>query len=259
VLTLPGGVDPDEYVQQHGIESYRRLADSAPTYFHWLADMARSKFDLQTGEGRAQAFQFLWPSLQRVQDKLERAALAGEVSAYLGLDPQLIREQFRRAVPDSEAIKRVTAISSSIPSNEKLLLNCVLKNEEARAAVLHYFAESGIPSNLQLKDIFGAMLAMRAGNRSFSLAELVDRLQERDQKIVSELSFEDGGIDGNDATAQALGCLQALEARSVEQRCADLRRRIRQAEGEGKLEEALRLTDELERTKGGHGVRRQVS
>ena len=247
VLTLPADADPDEFIQQQGVEAYGRLADSAPTYFRWLADVARAKFDMQGAEGRVQAFQFLWPSLQRVHDKLERAALVNEISSYLGIDPQLIREQFRRAAPDEGAIRRAAAISSSVPPNERLLLSCILQSEDARSAVLHYLGQSGIPANLQLKNIFEAMLAMRNGGSPFTLTTLVDRLQDRDQKIVGELTFQDASIDPESATAQAIHCLKALEMKSVDDQRAALRRRIRDVEHEGKLEEALRLADELQK------------
>jgi len=247
ILTLPGDADPDEFIQQQGVDNYRRLADSAPTYFRWLADVARAKFDMQSAEGRVQAFHFLLPSLQRVHDKLERAALVNEVSSYLGIDPQLIREQFRRASPDEGAIRRVAAISSSVPPNERLLLSCILQSEDARSAVLHYLGQGGVPGNLQLKSIFETMLAMRSGGSAFTLATLIDRLHERDQKIVGELTFQDASIDSQSATAQAIHCLKALEIKSIDDQRSILRRRIRDVENEGRLEEALRLADELQK------------
>jgi len=91
------------------------------------------------------------------------------------------------------------------------------------------------------------MLAMRNGGSPFTLTTLVDRLQDRDQKIVGELTFQDASIDPESATAQAIHCLKALEMKSVDDQRAALRRRIRDVEHEGKLEEALRLADELQK------------
>ena len=49
VLEVPNGLDPDEYIQQNGVDAYRKLLDIAPSYFHWLADRTRTKFDTQYG------------------------------------------------------------------------------------------------------------------------------------------------------------------------------------------------------------------
>ena len=91
------------------------------------------------------------------------------------------------------------------------------------------------------------MLAMRSGGSAFTLATLIDRLHERDQKIVGELTFQDASIDSQSATAQAIHCLKALEIKSIDDQRSILRRRIRDVENEGKLEEALRLADELQK------------
>ena len=97
VLALDGGLDPDDYVKQNGVEAYRAKLDAAPGYFHWLADRVRSKFDMKTSEGRVDAFKLLLPAVQRIPDKLERAAVASDLAGYLGVDPGLVLDQFKRA------------------------------------------------------------------------------------------------------------------------------------------------------------------
>jgi hypothetical protein len=49
------------------------------------------------------------------------------------------------------------------------------------------------------------------------------------------------------AAGQALQCLKALEKKNEEDHRTELRRRIRSAESDGNLQEALRLADELRR------------
>ncbi len=94
VLELEGDLDPDEYVKQHGAETYRARLEKAPSYFHWLADRARKKFDMRTVEGRMQGFKFVAPAIQRIADRLERFAVANDVANYLGVDEKLVRDHF---------------------------------------------------------------------------------------------------------------------------------------------------------------------
>ena len=96
VLDIPGEFDPDEYIQQNGADAYRKLLDNAASYFHWLADRIRNKFDMGTVEGRVDAFKFLWPTIQQVSDRLERSAIADEIAGYLNLDRDTIRQQFKK-------------------------------------------------------------------------------------------------------------------------------------------------------------------
>ncbi len=104
VLTLDDGLDPDEYVKEKGAEAYRAKLDGASGYFHWLADRARAKFDMRMAEGRMDAFKFLMPSIQKISDELERAAIANDVAGYLGVDPGLVLDRFRKAANERRTV-----------------------------------------------------------------------------------------------------------------------------------------------------------
>ncbi|HEX3685039.1 MAG TPA: DNA primase [Bryobacteraceae bacterium] len=246
VLTIPGGLDPDEYIQQNGVEAYQRLLADAASYFHWLADRAREKFDMRTAEGRVDAFKFILPSIEQVHDPVERSAIANEMAANLNVDRDVIRQSLRRST-SAEPASRAPQVASAIPPNEKLLLASLLISPEARAAIKHYLAGTNILHILELRSIFETALALDAESIAFSLEALASRLEPRLQRIVTEVSFSDLGIGEADAAQQALHCLRALETKSVNVQCEALRRRIRESEQGGNLAEAMRLTDELDK------------
>src|SRR5580692_10161235 len=123
VLALDGGLDPDEYVKQNGTAVYLAKLDSASTYFHWLADRARQKFDMRGSDGRMEAFKFLLPSVQKIGDRLERAAIANDLAGYLGVDAGLVLDQFKKAATDRRAPQKAVAKAVTIPAIESILLN----------------------------------------------------------------------------------------------------------------------------------------
>jgi DNA primase len=248
VLAIPGGLDPDEYIQQNGADGYRRLLEAAESYFHWLADRARSKFDLHSAEGRTDAFKFMAPAIQQVHDRLERAAIASEVAEYLNIDREVIRQTFQRSAPPAET-KKTVDLSSAVPPNEKLLIASLLASAEARAAIQHFLSNSEILPLLELRSIFEAALAIASENAPFSLDTLTGRLDTRHQRILADISFADFGIQEENAAEQALHCLRALESKWIAAKCQILKRQIRELEQQGKLEEALNLADELNKLK----------
>ena len=142
VLTLDGGLDPDEYVKQNGADAYRNKLDHASTYFHWLADRARAKFDMRSSDGRMQAFKFLLQSVQKVSDKLERAAIAHDLAGYLGVEPGLVLDQFKKAAADRRAPAAAAPATSPVPALERMLVNALLSSEAARDEVLPQLPES---------------------------------------------------------------------------------------------------------------------
>jgi len=244
VLEIPGGLDPDEYVQQNGGEAFRILTEGAVSYFHWLAERARSKFDMRTAEGRVDGFRMIAPAIQQVNDRLERATIANEIAEYLNADRDIVRQVLRRDL-NSQSLAKPNRSTSSIPLNEKLLLSCLLMSEEARSSICHYLFSSDLLPLLELRSIFEAVLVLNAEGVTFSPDAIENRLEPRLQEIFADLTFSDLGISEENATEQALHCLRALESKSVVVKCNSLKRQIRQLEQEGKFEDALMLVDEL--------------
>ncbi|MBV9035998.1 MAG: DNA primase [Acidobacteriaceae bacterium] len=247
VLRVPGGLDPDEYIQQHGADAYAKLLDGAESFFYWLAGRAREKFDMRTAEGRADAFKYISPALQHVADRVERGAIANELAEYLNVDRETIRENLGRS-PAAQLPKK-RSLPASVPPNEKLLLACLLSSHDARLAIKQYLLQSNMLHLLELKSIFEAVLAADEAGGGFSMERVSEQLDSRMGKILAELSFSDLAITEENAPQMALSCLSALEAKAWEKAREDIRRQIRELEGAGKLEEAFRLADELNKMK----------
>jgi DNA primase len=248
VLEIPGGLDPDEYIQQNGPEAYQNLLDSAGSYFHWLADRARTKFDMRTAEGRVDAFKFLTPAIQLVSDRVERAAIANELAAYLNVDRDVVRQSFRRT-SGPEIAPRPRETSSAIPPNEKLLLACLLSDQHARTAIEQYLLNSDVLELLELRGIFETVLALDREGMPFSIEAVASRLEPRLQQVLNDVSFSDLRIDEETAVEQALYCMKALDSKFASAQRDFLRRRIRELEQQGNIEEALRCTAELDEWK----------
>ncbi|MBV9762510.1 MAG: DNA primase [Acidobacteriaceae bacterium] len=246
VLSIPGGQDPDEYIQQKGVEAYRQLLDNAASYFHWLAGRAREKFDMRSAEGRMDAFKFISPSIEQVQDKLERSVIANEMAEYLKVDRDAIAQTLRRA-PAPARPQRPVQIASTLPFNEKLLIACLLISSEARQTIKHYLASANILHLFELRGIFDTALALDDEGVSFSLESLASRLEPRLQRIVTELSFADLDVREDNAVRHTLDCFRAWETKSLQAEFESLRRRIRELEQSGNLAEAMRLAGELDK------------
>jgi DNA primase len=244
VLEIPDGLDPDEFIQQNGADAYRELLARAPSYFHWLADRARARFDMRAAEGRLDAFRFILPSIQRVDDPLARSVIGNEMAEYLKVDREVVRGAFRRE-HSREIVRRKPELSSALPPNEKLLVASFLLSEDARNAIKHYLSSSEVLATLELRGIFEAALALEQEGIPFSVSSLEARLEPRLQRILADLSFTDLGISEEGAVDQALSCLRAVELKASQAKRDQLRRRIRDLEAQGKFDEAIRLMNEL--------------
>ncbi len=242
ILELDGGLDPDEYVRRHGVTAYAERLERAPGYFHWLADRARARWDLRTTEGRLAALRFLLPAVQRVPDKLERATVAGDLAAYLGIEAGLVLEHFRKA---AERRQPLPPTREPVRPAEKILLNSLLSSEEIRREILPRLRELACLDQLATRRILLALLAIAETQGRISYSELEARLQENDRELLASVVLTDELHEPEYTLEQAWACLEALRSVEREAERARLRALVRQAERAGDLAEALRLTEAL--------------
>src|SRR5207302_1538859 len=127
--------------------------------FHWLADRARGRFDMRSAEGRVDAFKFLLPSVQKISDKLERAAVASDMASYLGVEAGLVLDQFRRAATDRRTQRPPVRPRVAIPAMERILLNALLVSSRVREEILPVLAREATECFVT-REIFEAVRQM---------------------------------------------------------------------------------------------------
>ena len=246
VVALDGGLDPDEYCQRHGAEAYRAKLDGAATYFHWLADRARARFDMKTSDGRVAAFKFLLPAVQKIADKLERAATVNDLASYLGVDPGLVLDQFKKSAADKRAPVPQAAPASGIPHMERILLSALLSDDRARAEMLSALRPE-MTDGFVTRQIFEGLRQASEGGIPFSYAALEDRLEASARELLRDAVTADESTEGSVSWEQAQLCLRRLESDFRKRRLGELKARVTSAEREGRAEEALSWMAELGR------------
>jgi len=246
VLGLDGGLDPDEYVKQNGADRYRAKLDSASTYFHWLADRARQKFDMSNADGRMEAFRFLMTPVNKISDKLERAAVANDLAGYLGVDASLVLDQFKKSSVDKD--KRPAAKpqkDAAVPALERMLLGALIGSADVRLEILPQVTEE-MTAGFVTREIFEALRQMVNGGASVTFSALEARLEPAQKALLHDMVASDDIGEPEEAVQTARSCLKSLEGAQRNRSIAELRARIKAAEREGRIEEAMKLMAELE-------------
>jgi DNA primase len=243
IVELEDGLDPDEYVKEHGADAYRKKVDTAMEYYSWLTARVRGTYG-NSAEARMRGFkEVLYPKLKLVPDGLERAAIAHEAAAYLGLDAGLVLQEVRKAPLEKPQPARAASTLPPLPPNEQILLSAILRSPEAAASVLPQLRERGV-ERFGARSIFEAVLASGDGGVPV-LDEVEARLDERNRALLHRVVFSDPIEDGMTDLERAQACLAAIGELDTEGQRAEIRRKIKEAERGGDMAEALRLTREL--------------
>lgn len=237
VLSLNDDLDPDEYVTRHGVDAYRRKAEGAESYFHWLADRTRVKFDMHSVEGRMEGFRtLLKPALERIPDKLERLAIVNDLSIYLGVDAKAVLDQLKTTA------RGMPTRAPQLPSltlSESTLIKGLLANPAALAEVASRLGSITSWQNLNGNKILGAILG-----GALNYDDLDARLQETDRRLLASVIFADK-TDTEVSAQELYACVEQMEFEEKAKSVASLRDEIRRLEREGRFEEALAKQREL--------------
>jgi DNA primase len=243
IVELEGGLDPDEYCKQHGAEAYIQKITASKSYFYWLADRARARFNMRDPQGRMDAFQFLIPAIQGLNDKLERAAVADDLAGYLGVPPGLVLEHFRKAAADRVERGPAPKTLQSRPV-DRILLPLLLADEEARDRLIAPLRK--LPALIQLSTapIFEVIFTMHEAGETINFNTLHPRVSEPMQDVLAALLLEVGPA-AESTLDDGIACLEKLRREDRESALRDLKNRIKTAEREGKIAEALSLMCQL--------------
>jgi DNA primase len=240
IVELEGGLDPDEYCKEHGAQAYRERIEKAKPYFYWLADRARERFNMRDPQGRNDVFQFLLPAIQGLNDKIERVSVANDLASYLGVESGLVLERFRKMAADRA--DRAPAIKADpAKATDRILLPLLIMNAEARSELIERLR--GVSFNSPARPIFAALIAMHDANESIGFNSLHERLSPADQELLSAIVLE---TDSSALTVDdGAACIDALRREDKETIRRDLKARIKAAEREGRMQEAIQLMGRL--------------
>jgi DNA primase len=237
IVELEGGLDPDEYVKQHGAEAYQERVSKAKSYFYWMADRARTKFDMREPQGRVDAFQALIPSIQGLASKLERSVVATDLAAYLGVESGLVLEHFRKMAADRVDRGPAPRAQPTTHVTDRILMPLLLADEDVRAALIT--ALRGVSLTGASTPVYELLMTMHGNGEAISFVSVHERLGKAQRALFEAIVLEAANCENT--LEDGLACIEAWKQESQQADQRDLKTRIKQAEREGRFEEALRL------------------
>jgi DNA primase len=201
---------------------------------------------MRTPEGRVDAFKSLLPAVQKITDKLERAAVADDLAAYLGLERGLVLDQLKRAVTDRRAAESRPQLSAQVPAIERILLSAFFGSDRARHEILPLLTPQMI-AGFSTRDIFEALRHTTDLEGPAAFAAVESRLTGPAQNLLHEVVTADEVSDEEAHWQQAQACLRRLEGGARKKQVDELKARVKTAEREGRVTEALKWMVELHR------------
>jgi DNA primase len=97
VVTLDGGLDPDRFVRERGVQAYADSLKGAVRHTDYLIERARKLFPVRTAQGKVEAVNFLLPHIRRLPHAISRDEFAQDAAQKLDIDSALLRQELKQA------------------------------------------------------------------------------------------------------------------------------------------------------------------
>lgn len=251
VLTLPGGLDPDEFVREQGADAYRALLRSTMPYLDYVVDQAMGRHDLSRPSGKADALNEVLPFIAQIENQLERVEYGRRVASRMHVDEDILRKELRRAVERREPkIDRDrVAPRKEMTELERRFLVVLFGDSQVRSSVLPEVEDADI-EGLASETIFRALLDAHRSGETIGYAELSDKLTDTARQDLASLvtvELNDVAADWKGAfeenlASEARSCLAQIKRFRFQKELETLQKEIRQAEAAGDEGRTAELT-----------------
>jgi DNA primase len=238
IVTLDGGLDPDRYIRERGVDAYMAAVRAARRQSDYLIERARQSFPGASAEQKVKAMNYLLPHIRRMPEKLARDQFAADAAQKLGIDSAVMREELRQA-----ALKRrdrVEVRATALTEVERVLLRALAVTDpefaESRRIAAEALAKE--PEWFEGLGVFAALQTL-AGRESADPMDVVEDAGQR--ALLAEALLAEREPPGSEAVR---GAIAGLRNRRIENDLRDLRVQIAEAERRGDFAELAVLTQQ---------------
>jgi DNA primase len=238
IVTLDGGLDPDRYIRERGVEAYTAALRGSRRQSDYLIERARASFPGASAEQKVKAMNYLLPHIRRMPEKLAREQFAADASQKLGIDSAVLREELRQA-----ALRRrdhVETRATALTEVERVLLRalCIDDPEFEQSRRLAIAALAQQPAWFEHLGSFAALKAL-AGRATRDPMDVVEDPEQR--ALLAEALLAETKPPEE---IELQSALQEIQERAIENRQRELRTLIAEAERRGDFAELATLTQQ---------------
>ncbi len=243
VVALEGGLDPDRYIREQGVQAYMAALRGAQRHSDYLIERARTQFGTRTPEAKVKAMNFLLPHIRRMPNRLHRDEFAADAAQKLGIDSAVMREELKQAAAQRKESVRARSAEPATETERVLLRALVLPaGDPARGLAAGELVEhpewvEGLPTGELLE-------ALAHGAPSDNPLDAAP--DDESRGVLARVLLQTDETSGGSETtvAQVADALHTLEGQRLERRQRELRALLSEADRRGDQAMLAQLTGE---------------
>ncbi|MDP2321417.1 MAG: DNA primase [Acidobacteriota bacterium] len=229
VMTLPGGGDPDTFIQKQGAEGFREQLKHSRPYLEFLLDRAAAGIDLTRDDNRRDFLKRMLGVAARIPDPAVRDQFADRLAHKARVTEDVVRAEIRKAAANRKTelpAERVPSLQGNVRKAEKGLIWSLVHDPASTMQWLN---------QLEPEDLKGLSTAniLRTAQELTVRAEdvpgaLMERLSTQEAELLASVAAE----PSPPAVLPDL-CVVALKYVRLERELADVQRELKRLQDIG--------------------------
>ncbi len=236
VALLPGGLDPDGFVQSRGREAYLAQLKQSKPYLDFLLDRAAAEHDLGRDDARREFLRKMLAVAARIPDPAARDQFADRLAHKARVTEEVVRTEIRRAAAARKTdlpAERARSLSAPLRDVERALLWAVVHTPAAASAVLSQLEPSDF-EGLRAQDLLEKAFTLRSQGPEELPSALMERLTDQEAQLLAKVASE-----RESPVLDLDSCVQMLRFSRIERQLLDIQQSIDRGRREESPDEVL--------------------
>jgi len=236
LVTLDGGLDPDRFIRERGVEAYTQAVMGARRQSDYLVERARQMFPGASAEQKVKAMNYLLPHIRRIPQKLIRDQFAMDAAQKLGIDSAVLREELRQAALKRR--ERIEVRTTTLTEVERVLLRALAITEPEHEEARRTAADAVLRQSQWFEGLGAAPSLIALAERGSR--DPMDAVEDAAQKaLLAEALLAENEPPSPETV---ISTIVSLQRRKIEAELRELRSQIAEAERRGDFAELAVLT-----------------
>jgi DNA primase len=236
VAVLPGGLDPDTFIQQQGRDAYIAQLKGSRPYLEFLLDRAAAGHDLTRDEPRREFLRKMLAVAARIPDPAARDQFADRLAHKARVTEDVVRSEIRKAAAARRTelpAERLRPLDTALRDVERGLLWALVHTPEPALTAVRALEPADL-EGLTSGHIVEKALGLEVEDPEHLPAALMAHLADQEAQLLTKVasSPEPFQLDLKE-------CVRALRFSRIERQLAEIQREIDRASQEGRAGEVI--------------------